>query len=370
MINLNQHYTKLISIYFICVLGFTSCSLKNENNMKWTAKYNFIDLYKTKVNKGLFNPGSAITIWTYSIPSENQIIIGAEKNLSNFNESSKSGSKAVIFLSNNRGKSYKEVEIEGQKITITQGDSHFTLIQSNSNGYGPEGRDYISILNNNTLQVKKIDEYNTGESKMQVITYHDFDGKYAIKSSSNKAKLINLLDKEEFYDIPVEITKNNMQFYNMGNREILYLKENEIIKFNCKTNAQSTIKKLKDNYSYFFKEMDQLLLYKTIEEKGDNYKYAVYDLEENFLYEKTEKDNEVYRYQNFACDYSKLGPQPLIRYSFDFRKTWKTCNVRDFSILQSRVGFYKDQFLVTEGIFFHGDSPESGGRIMVGEFVK
>ncbi|EEB64377.1 hypothetical protein CAPSP0001_0031 [Capnocytophaga sputigena ATCC 33612] len=26
--------------------------------------------------------------------------------------------------------------------------------------------------------------------------------------------------------------------------------------------------------------------------------------------------------------------------------------------------------MVTEGIFFRGDSPESGGRIMVGEFQK
>ncbi|MCY0977718.1 hypothetical protein PGH12_15240 [Chryseobacterium wangxinyae] len=45
-------------------------------------------------------------------------------------------------------------------------------------------------------------------------------------------------------------------------------------------------------------------------------------------------------------------------------------HVTDFTILQNIFGFYKDEFLVTEGIFWHFDSPESGGRVMVGEFVK
>ena len=34
------------------------------------------------------------------------------------------------------------------------------------------------------------------------------------------------------------------------------------------------------------------------------------------------------------------------------------------------VGFFEDKYIVFEGIFFRGDSPESGGRIMVGEFLK
>ena len=41
----------------ILLILFTNCStLIPDNNMKWTAQYNFIDLYK-KRNNG-FNPGS------------------------------------------------------------------------------------------------------------------------------------------------------------------------------------------------------------------------------------------------------------------------------------------------------------------------
>jgi putative uncharacterized protein (fragment) len=44
--------------------------------------------------------------------------------------------------------------------------------------------------------------------------------------------------------------------------------------------------------------------------------------------------------------------------------------IQYFAILQSTFGFYKDDFLVAEGIFFRGDSPESGGRIVIEEFQK
>ena len=39
-------------------------------------------------------------------------------------------------------------------------------------------------------------------------------------------------------------------------------------------------------------------------------------------------------------------------------------------VFNKNVGFFEDKYIIFEGIFFRGASPESGNRIMVGEFIK
>ena len=55
-----------------------------DDNMKWTAQYNFMDLYKQKVYEGYFNAGAAIEINGIAVINSQTILLGAEKDLRAF----------------------------------------------------------------------------------------------------------------------------------------------------------------------------------------------------------------------------------------------------------------------------------------------
>ncbi len=65
----------LIGVFF----GGSACSQRQDTHMNWIAKFDFFDLYQTRVSDGYFNPGSAITIKHIAIPYENTIILAATK---------------------------------------------------------------------------------------------------------------------------------------------------------------------------------------------------------------------------------------------------------------------------------------------------
>ena len=84
-----------------------------DDNMKWTAKYNFLDLYK-KRNNG-FNPGSDKELSLVFSPMENVIILGAQKDTPNFDPTA-TERQAVLYISTDRGQSYKELILEGNDV--------------------------------------------------------------------------------------------------------------------------------------------------------------------------------------------------------------------------------------------------------------
>ena len=67
-----------------------------DDNMKWTAKYNFMDLYK-KRNHG-FNPGSDKELSLVFSPMENVIILGAQKDTPNFDPHSNRKASGTLYL--------------------------------------------------------------------------------------------------------------------------------------------------------------------------------------------------------------------------------------------------------------------------------
>ena len=83
-----------LAILLILVMGCTT--LIPDNNMKWTAQYNFMDLYK-KRNHG-FNPGSDKQLSLVFSPMENVIILGAQKNTPNFDPTATEGKRYSISL--------------------------------------------------------------------------------------------------------------------------------------------------------------------------------------------------------------------------------------------------------------------------------
>ncbi|MFC2692330.1 MAG: hypothetical protein ACFN23_02970, partial [Capnocytophaga gingivalis] len=74
--------------------------------MRWTAQYDFIDLYK-KRNNG-FNPGSDKELSVVFSPTENIIVLGARKNTHRFDPTI-TEDQAVLYISTDRGQSYREL---------------------------------------------------------------------------------------------------------------------------------------------------------------------------------------------------------------------------------------------------------------------
>ena len=100
---------------------------------------------------------------------------------------------------------------------------------------------------------------------------------------------------------------------------------------------------------------------------------TVYDLDEKFVRKITKENSEkYYYYKDFICDYTRLHAHSELRFSFDKGKTWKTHKIPIAGLLvfNKNVGFFEDKYIIFEGIFFRGASPESGNRIMVGEFQR
>ena len=186
-------------------------------------------------------------------------------------------------------------------------------------------------------------------------------------------------DSVKLYEIPKKLT--TYSYYPIHqNGDILYY--NNILEFrtyNVITGEDKLFRQLKDKYDFFCPE--NYLDYNTplsllkIENINDKEKEitTIYDLEENFVRKITKENREkYYYYKDFICDYTRLHAHSELRFSFDKGKTWKTHKIPITGLLvfNKNVGFFEDKYIIFEGIFFRGASPESGNRIMVGEFLR
>ena len=341
-----------------------------DDNMKWTAKYNFLDLYK-KRNNG-FNPGSDKELSLVFSPMENVIILGAQKDTPNFDPTA-TERQAVLYISTDRGQSYKELILEGNDVyDIAAYTKEYSIIETS----GDKNR-YIYLLNHKTFEIKEIDKYNRDDE----IYYDDFDGRF-LKCKKNGVRfLADVLAKDgvKLYKILKNFT--TYSYYPIHqNGDILYYNGIlELRTYNVITGEDKLFKQLKHKYDFLSPE--NYLDYNTplsllkIENMDDEEKEitTVYDLEENFVRKITKENREkYYYYKDFICDYTKLHTHTELRFSFDKGKTWKTHKIPMVGLFgfNKNVGFFEDKYIVFEGIFFRGDSPESGGRIMVGEFLR
>ena len=341
-----------------------------DDNMKWTAKYNFMDLYKKK--NGSYDPDANIELSLIFSPIENVIILGAQKNTPKFDPTA-TEKQAVLYISTDRGQSYKELILEGNDVyDIAAYTKEYSIICTSDYKF-----EYVYLLNHTTFQLKTIDKYNRDEE----IYYDDFDGRF-LKCEKNEIRfLADVLSKDsvKLYEIPKKLTA--YQYYPIHqNGDILYYnKILELRSYNVITKEDKLFRQLKHKYNYFFPENSSdyntpLSLQNAKNENDEEtYEKMIYDLEENFVRKITKENREkYYYYKDFICDYTKLHTHTELRFSFDKGKTWKTHKIPMVGLFgfNKNVGFFEDKYIVFEGIFFRGDSPESGGRIMVGEFQK
>ena len=361
-------YLKL-GILFIL---FTQCTtLIPDNNMKWTVQYDFIDLYK-KRNNG-FNPGSSKRLSLVFSPMENVIILGAQKDTPEFDPTAKER-QAVLYISTDRGQSYKELILEGNDVYgIVAYTKEYSIIKTSG-----DKNKYIYLLNHKTFQLKKIDIYNRDDETY----YDDFDGRF-LKCEKNEIRfLVDVLAKDsiKLYEIPKKLTA--YQYYPIHqNGDILYYNGIlELRTYNVITGEDKLFNQLKHKYNYFFPENSSdyntpLSLQNAKNENDEEtYEKMIYDLDENFVRKITKENREKYYfYKDFICDYTNLHSRGnTLRFSFDKGKTWKTHHIPMDGLLvfNKNVGFFEDKYIIFEGIFFRGASPESGNRIMVGEFLR
>ena len=357
-----------LAILLILVMGCTT--LIPDNNMKWTAQYNFIDLYK-KRNNG-FNPGSDKQLSVVFSPMENVIILGAQKDTPEFDPTA-TERQAVLYISTDRGQSYKELILEGNDVyDMVAYTKEYSIIETS----GDKNR-YIYLLNHKTFQLKTIDKYNRDEE----IYYDDFDGRF-LKCEKNEIRfLVDVLSKDsvKLYEIPKKLTA--YQYYPIHqNGDILYYNGIlELRTYNVNTEEDKLFKQLKNKYDYFFPEnyldYNTPLSLQNVENEDDEEKEitTVYDLDEKFVRKITKENSEkYYYYKDFICDYTRLHAHSELRFSFDKGKTWKTHKIPIAGLLvfNKNVGFFEDKYIIFEGILFRGGGDDSGGRIMVGEFQR
>ena len=358
-----------LAILLILVMGCTT--LIPDNNMKWIAEYDFIDLYK-KRNHG-FNPGSDKQLSLVFSPMENVIILGAQKDTPEFDPTA-TERQAVLYISTDRGQSYKELILEGNDVyDIAPYTKEYSIIHTSDRKF-----EYIYLLNHKTFQLKTIDKYNRDEE----IYYDDFDGRFLNCKKNEIRFLADVLSKDsvKLYEIPKKLIA--YQYYPIHqNGDVLYYnKILELRTYNVNTEEDKLFNQLKNKYDYFFPEnyldYNTPLSLQNVENENDEEKEitTVYDLDEKFVRKITKENREKYYfYKDFICDYTNLHSRGnTLRFSFDKGKTWKTHHIPMDGLLvfNKNVGFFEDKYIIFEGIFFRGASSGSGNRIMVGEFQR
>jgi len=357
-----------LAILLILVMGCST--LIPDNNMKWTAQYDFIDLYK-KRNNG-FNSGSDKELSVVFSPTENIIVLGAQKNTHRFDPTI-TEDQAVLYISTDRGQSYRELILEGDDVyDIVVYTKDNSIIYTSDYKY-----EYVYLFNHKTLKIKEIDKYD----RRNKIYYDNFDGRF-LKCERNEIHfLVDALSQDSIksYEIPKKFS--NYQYYPIHqNGDILYYnKLLELRTYNVITGEDKLFKQLKHKYDYFLTEdyssYNTPLSLQKVENENDEEKeiITIYDLEENFVRKITKENREKYYfYKDFICDYTRLHAHSELRFSFDKGKTWKIHHIpmAGLVVFNKNVGFFEDKYIIFEGILFRGGGDDSGGRIMVGEFQR
>ena len=359
-----------LAILLILVMGCTT--LIPDNNMKWTAQYNFIDLYK-KRNNG-FNPGSDKQLSVVFSPTENIIVLGAQKDTPEFDPTA-TEKQAVLYISTDRGQSYKELILEGEDVYDIFSPPYtkdYSIIRTWGDKYK-----WVYLLNHKTFKVKEIDKYKYNDKTY----YDDFDGRF-LKCEKNEISFqVDVLSNDtiKLYEIPRRLT--TYDYYPIHqNGDILYYNGIlELRTYNVITGEDKLFNQLKHKYNYFFPENSSdyntpLSLQNAKNENDEEtYEKMIYDLDENFVRKITKENREkYYYYKDFICDYTRLHAHSELRFSFDKGNTWKIHHIpmAGLVVFNKNVGFFEDKYIIFEGILFRGASSGSGDRIMVGEFQR
>lgn len=354
MMNLNN-IRKIICIILLISINYGCSQNTKLGQMKWISKYDFFDLYKKNVSNGNFGPETGLKLTILKFLNENTILLAGSKDLHSFYN--KPGYSAVVFISTDKGKSYQEIAFPEETVKFITPSEKYTLIETGSGGNSQSGKVVLYLMNNHTLEYKKIDEYSS-KSK---IMYSQFNGENVVYSENDNQKILNLLTKEVI-ELPEYLKKT--PFILKKDNTVTSLLKDEIQEYNLKTKQQKVIKKLKSNYDVLYYENEEYLLGKSGRFKTE---MTIYNQNEGELFVENEKTIEYYRYRNFACYFKETRPYVTFYYSYDYGRTWNEYHAKDFFTTTIPKGFYKDQLIVLDVAFYDRND---NSHIIVGEFQK
>ncbi|MDB0601933.1 hypothetical protein [Tenacibaculum maritimum] len=324
--------------------------------MKWISKYSFFELYKHNVGEGFFPPVTGLKLKIFEFLNEHTIFLAGSKNLQDFHN--KQGNSAVLFVSKDRGNTFKEILFPDEIIIDLDISEKYSLVKTSKGGYSVNGRNGIYLLNNKTLDYIELDRYSSSAD----IYYEGFNGEFAIYSKGTVDKFINLLTKEE-YPIPDFLKGKNYIIEKKAS--VVYLDKKEIKKYNFITGSNEMIKKLNKSYDFISYRKDYFELGKLNMLKTEA---RMYDVNENEIYKSNEKTEErVYRYRNFACKYIETRPYIVFYYSYNYGNTWYEYKTEEAFTTSFPKGYYKDKYVVLDICFY--DKKDSTD-IIIGQFEK
>lgn len=349
---------KIISCFFLIISNYSCSQTTKQANMMWIAKYSFYDFYKENINNGNFPPGAGLRLTIFKFLNEKTIFLAGSKDLHAF--FNKPGDCAVLFVSKDKGKSYQEVTFSEENVTFLTTTEKYTLVETNINGYSAVGKNVIYLLDNTTLQFKKINEYSSNSK----ISYKQFNGEYVIYSVNNETYVLNMWTEEK-YKLPNEVVEKNF-ILNDSDVTITFLRENnKVVLYNAKNNSYEVSKSLKGSYSTIMNTFGEITLGKENLLKTSG---TIYDLNEKELFEATPKTEKgLYRYKNFASYFKETRPYVTFFYSYDYGKTWYEYKSQNIFTTAVPKGYYKDKYIVLDVSYYDKDNDAD---IIVGEFQK
>lgn len=143
----------IVYIIFLMILSHGCSQSTKSANMKWISKYNFYDIYQKNINNGHFPPVTGLNLKIFKFLDENTIFLADSKYLYSFYN--KSGYSAVLFISKDGGKTYKEIVFSEENIINFTLSKKYSLVETNSKGYSPMGKNVIYLFDNETFYLKK-----------------------------------------------------------------------------------------------------------------------------------------------------------------------------------------------------------------------
>lgn len=347
-----------VLLIMTAILGCSQTIVKG--NMNWISKYTFYDFYKDRIDLGPadFLPTDDARFSTFKFLDENTVFLAGS--IPKRDSVLGQNNFGFIFISKDKGKRFHQILFPEENVTSITLSTKYSLVETNSNGYSPKGKNVIHLIDNETFKFQKIDEYNSNDK----ISYKQFNGHYVIYSKDNEKNVFDILTKE-MYPLPSDVTEKNYILNDSG-VDVTFLKDgNKIVAYNAITKSYKVLRHLKDSYSTIMNTFGEVTLGKA---NLLNTSGKVYNLDEKELFTISPKEEKgLYRYKNFASKVTGNMPKFEMRYSYDYGKTWKHYSTENFITTSVAKGYYKDKYMVLDVGFY---DKNNNNHIMIGEFEK
>ena len=117
----------------------------------------------------------------------------------------------VLFVSTDKGKTYKEIPLEGNYFDSFYKTENYCIIETSGELH------FIYLFNNKTLKVEKIDECDNDLS----IWYGIFDGRYIMYDNKENEYVMDISNRSKMYEIPKAIKDIHMPLFKWNTGDTL-----------------------------------------------------------------------------------------------------------------------------------------------------